>query len=61
MSKLTDINQLRLAAQRTVELSAQIATATAEAIEEIAGKIITMEQVNTAIDAKITDAIESSY
>ena len=51
--KLTSLAQLRMAAEKSKELSAQVAAAAAEALEELEANAVTMEQV----DAEISGAV----
>lgn len=60
-SKLTTLSQLRQAALGARALSAQVAAAAAEAIGELAGSAVTLEQMDAAIQAAISDAVEEAY
>lgn len=53
--KLTSLAQLRRTAERSKELSAQVAAAAAGAIEELTASAVTMEQVNAAIAGAVGD------
>lgn len=59
--KLTNLTHLRMAAAASRELSAQVAQAAAEALEELAAAAATMEQVDAAIDRAVTGAVEEAY
>lgn len=59
--KLTNLTHLRMAAEAARDLSAQVAQAAAEAIEELASSAVTMEQVNAAIRQAVTEAVEEAY
>ncbi len=59
--KTTTLTQMKLQALRTVELSSEVAAAAAAAIEELAARSATMEQVNAAIAAAVSGAIEEAY
>lgn len=58
---LINLTHLCMAARETKELSAQVASAAAEAIEEMARCAVTMQQVNTAIQAAVLNSWEASY
>ena len=51
--KLTSLAQLRMAAEKSKELSAQVAAAAAEALEELEANAVTMEQVDAAISGAV--------
>ena len=59
--KLTNLTHLRMVAESSRELSAQVAQAAAEALEELAAAAATMEQVDAAIDRAVTGAVEEAY
>ena len=51
--KLTSLAQLRMAAEKSKELSAQVAAAAAEALEELEANAVTMDQVDAAISGAV--------
>ena len=51
--KLTSLAQLRMAAEKSKELSAQVAAAAAEALEELEANAVTMEQVDAAMSGAV--------
>ena len=51
--KLTSLAQLRMAAEKSKELSAQVAAAAAEALEEREANAVTMDQVDAAISGAV--------
>ena len=51
--KLTSLAQLRMAAEKSKELSAQVAAAAAEALEELEANAVNMEQVDAAISGAV--------
>lgn len=53
--KLTSLAQLRMTAEKSKELSAQVAAAAAGAIEELTASAVTMDQVNAAIAGAVGD------
>lgn len=59
--KLTNLDHLRAASKRSQELSAQVASAAAAAIEELASQAVTREEMNAAIDAAIRSAVLNSW
>lgn len=59
--KLTNLTHLRMVAEASRELSAQVAQAAAEALEELAAAAATMEQVDAAIERAVTGAVEEAY
>lgn len=59
--KLISKDQLRMTAAQAKQLSAQVAQSAADAIEEVIAAAVTMEQVNAAIAAAVTGAIEEAY
>ncbi len=59
--KSTTLTQLRAASLRAEGRSAQVAAAAAAAIEELAARSATMEQVNAAIAAAVDGAIKGAY
>lgn len=60
-NNLIVLSQLKMASIKSKDLCAQVAAAATEAIEEVSARIITMEQVNQAIDTAINGAIEGVY
>ena len=56
--KLTSLEQLRMTAERSALLSAQVALAAAEAVEELSARAVTMEQVHQAISAALAGAAQ---
>lgn len=59
--KLTKLDHLRAAAERSQALSAQVAAAAAGAIEELAAQAVTREQMDAAIQAAVLSSWEGSY
>ena len=63
--KMTKLVQLRMEAERSKALLAQVAAAVADAIEEMdqkkqdAASAVTMEQVNAAIDARLEELLQT--
>ena len=51
--KLTSLAQLRMAAEKSKELAAQVAAAAAEALEELEANAVTMEQGDAAISGAV--------
>ena len=51
--KLTSLAQLRMAAEKSKELSAQVAAAAAEALEELEAIAVTMDQGDAAISGAV--------
>ena len=51
--KLTSLAQLRMAAEKSKELSAQVAAAAADALEELEANAVTMDQVDAAISGAV--------
>lgn len=54
-NKLTKLDHLRMALDLQKEQNALFAIAVAEAIEELAGKIVSMDQINAAIAAAVAE------
>ncbi len=59
--KTITLAHLEMAALRSMQLSSEVAAAAGAAIEELAARSATMEQVNAAIAAAVDRAIEEAY
>lgn len=59
--KIITINHLEQSLIASKELTARVASSCAGAIEEITENLITMEQVNSAIENAIQSAITATY